>query len=83
MKKLHVGTSPITNLIYAGAVLKDGQTWGANTQDVTGAACAAVAQHVLKRGSPAIVTRNGAPAYEISVIDLTLSHNTDKDGMNE
>ena len=27
MRKLHVGTSPLTNRIYAGHVLKDGATW--------------------------------------------------------
>lgn len=42
MKTLHIGTSPITNRIFAGTVLKDGVTWGAGKQDVTGAACGAV-----------------------------------------
>jgi hypothetical protein len=50
-KQLHVGTSPLTNRIYAGHVLKDGATWGANKQDVTGAACGAVCEHVLATGS--------------------------------
>jgi len=36
MRKLHVGTSPLTNRIYAGYVLKDGATWGEGKQDVTG-----------------------------------------------
>lgn len=65
--KLHVGVSPITNRIYAGTVLKDGCTWGANKHDVTGAACGAVAEHVLATGQPVIVTCNGEPAFEISV----------------
>ena len=36
MRKLHVGTSPLTNRIYAGYVLKDGITWGEGKQNVTG-----------------------------------------------
>lgn len=39
MKPIHVGTSPITNRIFAGHVLKDGHTWAAGKQDVTGPAC--------------------------------------------
>jgi hypothetical protein len=72
-KPLYIGTSPLTNRIYAGHVLQDGQTWAADKEDVTGAACAAVAQHVLKSGDyrePVIVTANGAPKYEIAVKDL-------------
>jgi len=41
MKPIHVGTSPITNRIFAGHVLKCGKAWGAGKQDVTGAACGA------------------------------------------
>ena len=36
-KPLHIGTSPLTNRIYAGHVLKDGQTWSEDKEDVTGA----------------------------------------------
>lgn len=67
---LHVGTSPITNRIFAGNVLKDGLTWAANKQDVTGAACGAVAEHVLANGGPVTVTCNGKPKFEIIVRDL-------------
>ena len=70
MKKLHVGTSPLTNRIFAGHVLKDGMTWAANKTDVTGAACGAVCEHVLANGGPVMVTRNGTPKYEITVRDL-------------
>lgn len=66
-KPLHVGTSPLTNRIYAGNVLKDGRSWAANKQDVTGSACGAVAEHVLTNGEPVVVTRNGAPAFRITV----------------
>ena len=70
MRKLYIGTSPLTNRIYAGHVLKDGSTWGEGRQDVTGDACGAVCEHVLARGNPVIVTANGKPKYEISVIEL-------------
>lgn len=75
MKKLHVATSPLTNRIYAGTVLKDGQTWGANKEDVTGAACGAVAEHVLRNGESVTVTCNGVPKFEITVRDLTVTPN--------
>jgi hypothetical protein len=69
-KNLHVSTSPLTNRIYAGSVLKDGQTWAANKTDVTGEACAAVAKYVLANGHPTVITANGVPAFEITVRDL-------------
>jgi len=34
-KKLHVSTSPLSNTIFAGTILKDGRTWSASKQDVT------------------------------------------------
>lgn len=70
MKPLHIGTSPITNRIFAGTVLKDGRTWGAGKQDVTGAACGAVAEHVLANGEPVVVTCNGKPKFRITVEEL-------------
>lgn len=66
-KKLHVGTSPLTNRIFAGHVLKDGWTWGANKTDVTGPACGAVVEHVLANKNPVVVSVNGVPTYELSV----------------
>jgi hypothetical protein len=69
-KKLHVANSALTNTIFAGHVLKDGRTWGANKQDVTGEACAAVAQHVLAFGEPVIVSCEGQPRFEICVRNL-------------
>ena len=77
MRKLHVGTSPITNRIYAGWVLKDGCTWGAGTQDVTGPACGAVAEHVLANKAPVVVHCNGKPKYEIAVRELTAGHSVE------
>lgn len=70
MKKLHVGTSPLTNRIYAGHVLKSGDTWGEGKQDVTGAACGAVAEHVIANKGPVVVTCNGKPRFEISVREI-------------
>lgn len=73
MKNIHVATSPLTNRIYAGNVLKDGRTWGSGKQDVTGPCCGAVAEHVLRNNAPVIVMCNGTPKYEITVrnIDTT------------
>lgn len=70
MRKLHVAPSPLTNRIYAGSVLKDGMTWRANKTDVTGEACAAVAEYVLVSGGEITVTSNGKPAYRITVEKL-------------
>lgn len=70
MKQIHVAPSPITNRIFAGTVLKDGCTWGANKTDVTGEACAAVAKHALAQGGSTVVTKDGVPAYEITVREL-------------
>lgn len=70
MKSLHVAKSPLTNCIYCGAVLKDGVTWASNKTDVTGEACAAVAQHVIQHGGPVVVTANGDPKWEITVREL-------------
>lgn len=73
MKPIHIGTSPLTHRIFAGHVLKDGCTWAANKQDVTGAACGAVCEHVLANGGHVTVTCNGKPKFEITVRDLTAS----------
>lgn len=70
MKKLHVAISPLTDRIYCGGVLKDGITWAANKEDVTGEAFAAVAQHALAKGGTAVVTANGEPKWEITVREL-------------
>ena len=67
---LHVSTSPLTNTIYCGSVLKDGITWGGDKTDVTGEACAAVARHVLANNGPVTVSANGKPLYEISVVKV-------------
>ena len=66
-KPLHIDVSPLTNRIYAGTVLQDGQTWATDKQDLTSPACAAVAQHVLANGEPVVVSCNGKPKWEITV----------------
>jgi hypothetical protein len=70
MKTLHIGTSPLSNRIYAGTLLKCGTTWSENKQDVTGKVCGAVIEHVLANNAPVIVTVNGIPKYEISVREV-------------
>ncbi len=67
---IHIATSPLSNRIFAGKVLKDGMTWGAGKIDVTGEACAAVAEHVLTNGDPVIIINHGVPVYEITVRKL-------------
>lgn len=73
MKKIHIGTSPITGNIYAGNLLKDGMTWGSNQQDVTGAACGAVCEHVISRSGEVTVRLNGKPKYKITVTDIDVN----------
>lgn len=71
MKELRVATSPLTNQIYAGHILKNGYTWAANKQDVTIDVLVAVAQHVLAFGAPVIISKaDGTPEYEITVCKL-------------
>ena len=70
MRQLHVGTSLLTNRIFAGHVLQDGCTWGTGKQDVTGTACVAVAEYVLANTGTVIVTCNGKPQYEITARDI-------------
>lgn len=70
MRQLHVATSPLTNTIYAGHVLKGGRTWGDGKQDVTGEACAAVCIHALAAKIPVVVSCNGVPTWEITVREL-------------
>jgi len=67
MKPLHIGTSPISNRIYAGHTNAAGNAFLSGKQDVTGMACGAVAEHVLANGEPVTVTCNGNPAFIITV----------------
>ena len=67
MKKLHVAQSPLTNIIYAGSVSKNGNTWLSNKTDVTHEAIGAVAEHALEKGETLVVNKNGKPFAEICV----------------
>ncbi len=67
MKQLQIGTSPLSNRIFIGHVLKDGCTWAEGKQDITGPACGAVAEHVLANQGPVTVMLDGMPKYEITV----------------
>ena len=66
-KKIRVAVSPLTNTIYAGTILKDGQTWGADKQDVTFDALVAVAEHVVEYGKPVEISLQGNLLYRITV----------------
>ena len=65
--KIHVGCSPLTGTIYAGKVLKDGQTWASDRQDVSIEALVAVAQHGVHFGKPIEIISNGKLEYRITV----------------
>lgn len=74
-KPLRVGASPITGTIYAGHLLKCGQVWAANKQDVTIDALVAVSMHVESFGKPVVIHANGKPEYEITVKKLSEAEN--------
>jgi hypothetical protein len=77
-KKLHVSTSPLSNRIFAGTILKDGRTWSASKQDVTTEALVAAAEHVLAFGKPVVITNNGVPEFEITVKKFSAPEGGDK-----
>lgn len=71
MKNLHIAASPLTGTIFAGSVLKNGRTWGANKKDVTIEALVAVAEHAMKFGEPVVISKpDGTPEYRITVEHL-------------
>lgn len=47
MSNIRVMTTPFTNRIIAGKLLKDGRTFAANRTDITDEAVGAVAVHLL------------------------------------
>lgn len=70
-KNLHIAASPLSGTIFAGTVLKDGRTWGANKKDLTIEALVAVAEHTLKFGKPVVISKpDGTPEYRITVEKL-------------
>lgn len=67
-KKLHIATSPLTGTIFCGTVLKDGQTWSSDKQDLTIEALIAVCEHVKKFGEPVVISKqDGTKLFEIEV----------------
>lgn len=65
-KEIKIATSPLSNTIYAGTLLKDGRTWSAGKQDVTIDALCAVADHVIRFGQPVTISdADGNPVYQI------------------
>lgn len=76
LKPIHIATSPLTNRIFAGHVLKCGTAWASGKQDVTGVACGAVAEHCAANGGSVVVTANGEPAFELTVRDLRKGEQT-------
>ena len=67
-KNLHIAASPLTGTIFAGSVLKDGRTWGANKKDLTIEALVAVAEHAIHFG------KKTGKAIEIRKPDGTLEY---------
>ena len=51
MSKIRIGVSPVTNVIYAGRLSKDGSMWVGEKHDVTEDAVRSVAEHLLKDNS--------------------------------
>jgi hypothetical protein len=71
-KTIHIATSPLTGTIFAGSLLKDGRTWGADKKDMTIEALVAVAEHALHFGHPVEISKpDGTPEYRITVERLT------------
>lgn len=69
-KPLRIGVSPLSNSIYAGTILKDGRTWGANKTDVTLDVLVATVQHAQNFGKPIILsTEEGTPTHKIKVFE--------------
>ena len=67
-KKIKVANSPLTNVIYAGTLIKNDTMWGANKQDVTMDCLIAVVEHGLKFGKTIeICKEDGTPEFEITV----------------
>ena len=72
---LHIGTSPITNTIFAGTINARGNCW-VSKQDVTMKAIGAVCEHVAERmrrddAECIVITRGGVPVYEIIVREIS------------
>ena len=74
---IRIGTSPLSNNIYAGRVRKDGKTWrDADKTDVTREAIGAVCEHAERFGAPITVNCNGKPKYRLTIDVLSSSDET-------
>ena len=70
MNKTRIGCSPLTNIIYAGKVNKDGQTWRSGTQqDVTSDVIQAII-HYVGIDKQLNVTLDGKPRYTILIKEI-------------
>ena len=74
IKKIRIGTSPLTGTIFAGSLLKDGRTWAANKQDVTLDAVSAVVDLAMmkdKRGeNVAVEDDERRYILELKIVEL-------------
>ncbi len=66
MKKYHIGTSSMTNIIYGGRVKKNTNQW-LEKEDLTAEALFAVAEHVVEFGDVVKLTIDNELKYEITV----------------
>lgn len=69
MKNFKIGCSPLTSVIYAGKVLKNGM-WAATKYDVTGTAPAAVAQHLIQLDQSIEFTHSNGKKYRLQVVEI-------------
>ena len=69
MKKIRIGTSPLTGTIFAGTVLKDGM-WAAGKQDVTDDALFAVALCCQHFGNPVEIVNSNGDGFRITAEPL-------------
>lgn len=75
MKQIKIGTSPLTNTIYAGTTKVDRKTksvlWNDDKQDVTMDCLLAVVEHCISFGQTLqIMKADGTVEFEIDVKDL-------------
>ena len=70
-KQLHIATSPLTNTIFCGHLLKDGKTWASGKQDITNEAIIAVVEHALtfkkRTGKDIVLSGEGLKSITITV----------------
>jgi len=67
-KKLTLGMSPLTRIIYAGSLLKCGKVWAANQTDVTQEFIALIKEYVGVNNEMT-VTSGGTPQFLVRVLE--------------